>query len=198
MNAIETHGSTAAAHSPIGIEAAVCADIARRQALGIAKYGGTTVADNPLALRAWLQHGYEELLDAAVYMRRAIAEIDAEAGAEQWAVLADFAPGCVIYVAGPMTGFPGNNYAAFNAKAAELRAMGFIVENPAENPHPLSADGLRLPVCSSWQGYMRLALRQISRADAVYLLPGWRQSRGARVEHQLAVGMGMTLIGARA
>lgn len=62
--------------SPTGIEAAVCADIARRQALGIAKYG-TTVAQNPLELRAWLQHQYEELLDAAVYVKRAIAEIDA-------------------------------------------------------------------------------------------------------------------------
>jgi len=53
----------------------VCADIAKRQSIGIAKYG-TTVAENPLPLRAWLQHQYEELLDAAVYCRRAIAELD--------------------------------------------------------------------------------------------------------------------------
>lgn len=58
-----------------GIEAAVCDDIALRQALGIAKYG-TTVADNPLELRAWLQHAYEETLDKAIYLKRAIAEID--------------------------------------------------------------------------------------------------------------------------
>jgi hypothetical protein len=61
---------------PTGIEALVCADIARRQAHGIAKYG-VTVAANPLELRAWLVHLYEELLDGAVYARRAIAEIDA-------------------------------------------------------------------------------------------------------------------------
>ena len=60
---------------PTGIEALVCEEIARRQQLGIAKYG-TTVADNPLPLRDWLQHQYEELLDAAVYVRRAIAELD--------------------------------------------------------------------------------------------------------------------------
>ena len=63
---------------PSGIEAMVCADVAQRQAKGVAKYG-TTVADNPLVLRQWLQHQYEELLDAAVYCRRAIAEIDAQA-----------------------------------------------------------------------------------------------------------------------
>lgn len=60
---------------PTGIEALVCEEIARRQQLGVAKYG-TTVADNPLPLRDWLQHQYEELLDAAVYVRRAIAELD--------------------------------------------------------------------------------------------------------------------------
>ena len=60
-----------------GIEAAVCEDIAARQRLGIAKYG-TTVADNPLPVRAWLQHAYEETLDQAVYLRRAMAELDAK------------------------------------------------------------------------------------------------------------------------
>ena len=62
---------------PEGIEAEVCADIARRQQMGINKYG-TTVADNPLTLREWLQHALEEALDQAVYLKRAIAEIDAQ------------------------------------------------------------------------------------------------------------------------
>ena len=49
--------------------------IAKRQQLGIAKYD-TTVARNPLELRAWLVHSLEEKLDDAVYMMRAIEEID--------------------------------------------------------------------------------------------------------------------------
>ena len=60
---------------PEGIEADLCAEIAARQAKGIQKYG-TTVADNPLALREWLQHALEEALDQAVYLKRAIAELD--------------------------------------------------------------------------------------------------------------------------
>lgn len=63
--------------TPTGIEKIVCDDIARRQAYGIAKYG-TTVADNPLTLREWLNHAYEETLDKAVYLRHAIAEIDSK------------------------------------------------------------------------------------------------------------------------
>ena len=62
---------------PEGTEAEVCADIARRQAFRQNKYG-TTVAENPLSLRAWLNHAYEETLDKAVYLKRAIAEIDAQ------------------------------------------------------------------------------------------------------------------------
>ena len=61
-------------HQPIGTEAKVCADIAARQALGIQKYG-TTVQDNPLTLRQWLQNAYEEALDQAVYLRRAMDQL---------------------------------------------------------------------------------------------------------------------------
>lgn len=61
---------------PTGTEARVCGDIARRQQAGVAKYG-TTVEGNPLTLRRWLVHLYEEQIDAAVYTRRAIEKLDA-------------------------------------------------------------------------------------------------------------------------
>jgi len=60
---------------PTKTEAAVCEDITKRQQLGIAKYG-QTVAENPLMLREWLQHAYEEALDLSVYLKRAIEELD--------------------------------------------------------------------------------------------------------------------------
>jgi len=53
----------------------VIQDIAERKKKGLSKYG-TSVAQNPLVLREWLQHQYEELLDAAIYCKRAIQEID--------------------------------------------------------------------------------------------------------------------------
>ena len=62
---------------PTGTEGRVCNDIALRQWHGLAKYG-TTVEANPLTLRQWLQHAYEEALDQAIYLRRAIEQIDAE------------------------------------------------------------------------------------------------------------------------
>ena len=56
-------------------EALVCVDIRYRQQLGIKKYG-TTLAENPLSLREWLEHAYQETLDKALYLKRAIQEID--------------------------------------------------------------------------------------------------------------------------
>ena len=62
-------------NEPTGTELAVCEDIARRQALGVKKYG-TTVRENPLTLKQWLQHAFEETLDQAVYLKRAIEELE--------------------------------------------------------------------------------------------------------------------------
>ena len=58
---------------PTGVEAEVCADITARQALGVIKYG-QTVAENPLTHEQWLQHAYEEALDLAVYLKRAMTK----------------------------------------------------------------------------------------------------------------------------
>ena len=55
----------------------VIVDIMLRQQEGIKKYK-TTVAKNPLNLRQWLQHTYEETLDTAVYLKRCIQEIENE------------------------------------------------------------------------------------------------------------------------
>ena len=58
-----------------GTEGRVCKDIADRQIKGLRKYG-VSIEGNDLPLRDWLVHQYEELLDAAIYCRRAIEEMD--------------------------------------------------------------------------------------------------------------------------
>ena len=58
-----------------GTEYRVCVMIAERQMRGMEKYG-TTVQANPLTLRDWLQHALEESLDHAIYLKRAIEELD--------------------------------------------------------------------------------------------------------------------------
>jgi len=62
-----------------GTELSVIIDITERQQKGIGKYG-TTVSNNPLSLKEWLQHAYEEHLDACIYLKRAIGECDEPQG----------------------------------------------------------------------------------------------------------------------
>lgn len=89
------------------------------------------------------------------------------------------------YIAGPMTGLPEFNYPAFNEAARQLRALGFEVENPADNPPP---------PCGTWKGYMRLAVRQLALCDRVVLLPQWQDSRGACAEFSLAKDLGLQIL----
>ena len=62
-------------NGPTGTEKRVCELIAKRQQLGLNKYG-TTVADNPLSLRQWAQHALEESLDLSIYLARFIEQLD--------------------------------------------------------------------------------------------------------------------------
>lgn len=78
----------------------------------------------------------------------------------------------VIYIAGPITGVD-QYWRAFEAAEDELIALGFIPISPSRLP-----DGL------TDEQYARINLTTIDIADAVLFLPGWDESRGARLEHQ--------------
>lgn len=88
-----------------------------------------------------------------------------------------------VYVSGPMTGMPDFNYPAFNAAAAQLRAAGYEVVNPAE----LDANDTG-PM--TWEQYMRRDIKALMDCDGLALLPGWRNSRGALLESFLARALG--------
>jgi Domain of unknown function (DUF4406) len=90
-----------------------------------------------------------------------------------------------VYIAGPMTGLPGFNYANFNAIAKELRRLGCEVENPAENPDPPG---------KAWTGYMRMAIAQLVKCDTLALLPNWHTSRGADLERRIALEIGLRVV----
>lgn len=89
------------------------------------------------------------------------------------------------YIAGPMTGLPEFNYPAFAAAAKVLRDKGVDAVSPAELD-----DG---STGKSWDYYMRLGLRALLDCDEMVLLPGWEDSRGARLERQVAEALGMRI-----
>lgn len=91
-----------------------------------------------------------------------------------------------IYIAGPMSGYPGYNYAAFDAAERSLIATGrFNVLNPTSN-EPGGEPGTQ-----TWDWYLREALVQVAAAECVAVLPGWECSRGARLEVHVAHALAM-------
>jgi hypothetical protein len=89
-----------------------------------------------------------------------------------------------LYLAGPMTGLPSLNRADFIDAAVRLRFLGFDVISPVEL-NPPSRD---------WAAAMKVAIPALMRCDAVALLPGWENSRGAALEVQIARQCEMELI----
>ncbi|HHW2788208.1 TPA: DUF4406 domain-containing protein [Pseudomonas aeruginosa] len=94
-----------------------------------------------------------------------------------------------VYLSGPMTGIPDFNYPAFNAEEKRIRALGYFVENPAVNMVYRGAP---------WQTFMRDGIKRLMDCDILALLPGWERSRGANIERNLAITLGMHVVDADA
>lgn len=90
-----------------------------------------------------------------------------------------------IYVAGPMTGLPDLNFPAFNAAAAALRAVGWHVENPADHGEVEGAE---------WSDYLLHDMRKLGTCSAIFMLPGWSRSKGARLEMHVARETGLSIL----
>jgi Domain of unknown function (DUF4406) len=83
----------------------------------------------------------------------------------------------LIYIAGPMRGYPELNFPAFNQAAKLLAEDGYEVINPVDlNPDP-SADYIDC---------MRNDILSLCTCDAIYLLKGWQDSEGANNEYTVA------------
>jgi hypothetical protein len=103
-----------------------------------------------------------------------------------------------IYIAGPMRGYPNHNFDAFMDADKKLRrkwssAVGTIY-NPAQmdldegfDPSQTEDSKQHLKEC------MTRDLNAILKCDAIYMLPGWEKSEGAKVEHALAVYLGLKI-----
>lgn len=91
-----------------------------------------------------------------------------------------------LYLSGPMTGLPHHNRPAFERAARALRLVGYNVFSPAENGLSLDAE---------WSAHMRQDIRiMVQFCGAVATLPGWENSKGAKLEAHIARELGWTIL----
>ncbi len=93
-----------------------------------------------------------------------------------------------IYLAGPMRGYPEYNFPAFREAAAFLRAAGHEVVSPAELDDAIGGpEFATLNIKDTFRRDLDALLQQ----DAIVLLPGWTDSRGAILECHAAQVCGL-------
>lgn len=123
-----------------------------------------------------------------------------------------------IYLSGPMTGKPDLNRPAFDAAEKRLTAEGHFVINPH---HISELFGPAEEIAESFKSYyavmngilhdeldialskqegllarsvMSADLAAVRSCDAIYLLRGWENSRGAKKELAEALAHGLTIM----
>ena len=82
-----------------------------------------------------------------------------------------------LYVAGPCSGYPENNYPEFNRVADELELAGYDVVNPAT---------VHISGRYHYVDLLREDLRAMLECDGVAVLENWWESVGARNEVMVA------------
>ena len=87
-----------------------------------------------------------------------------------------------VYISGPITGVEFGNRFAFMAASCGLELCGYEAVDPSD---------VKLDDEASWSDYMRADLKLLLDCDYIYLLEGWEDSKGARLEHELAERLGI-------
>lgn len=88
-----------------------------------------------------------------------------------------------IYISGPMTGIKDYNNPAFMSASYDWQDAGFIVLNPVTLPEGLEQ-----------REYMDICLAMLRAADAIYLLKGYKNSKGAMAELAYAEKLELEII----
>ena len=91
-----------------------------------------------------------------------------------------------LYLSGPMTGIPNYNHELFDRVAKEFRDANFAVCSPAEF--------FDCDLTKERKEYMREAVKYLLEADTIVLLPGWEESKGARLEVGIATELDLIVV----
>lgn len=78
-----------------------------------------------------------------------------------------------VYISGPIT-FNPHYVQDFKDAETLIKMCGYIPLTPVGDKNPEY----------TWQDYMRRDIKLLMEADAIFMLKGWRISKGARLERK--------------
>lgn len=90
-----------------------------------------------------------------------------------------------IYISGKITGIENEAPALFEAAEFALKDSVNIVINPIKLPHKHA---------NTWEAYLREDIKALCDCDTIYMLKNWTQSKGAMLELELAMELGLKVI----
>ncbi len=102
-----------------------------------------------------------------------------------------------IYISGPYTA-ASREEEDINIAAAAIRASDYLRKGYAVFcPHTHSAIIDRehnVGNLLGWCDWLTLDLFWLAKCDAIHMLPGWENSKGAGIEHMMAKALGLEII----
>jgi hypothetical protein len=87
-----------------------------------------------------------------------------------------------IYISGPIKGIDNPKEIFYNAQI-KLEKEGFDVTNPFD-----------LLYSGTYEEYLRYDIRALTFCDSIFMLPNWKKSKGATLEHMVATMIGLKVI----
>lgn len=91
-----------------------------------------------------------------------------------------------IYISGKISGTDlTETRKRFAAVAKVTKKLGYEPVNPFENG---------LSEQDTWEAHIVKDIADLLQCKAIYMLQGWRESKGARIEHYIATEIGMPIM----
>ena len=83
-----------------------------------------------------------------------------------------------VYISGKISGLDIElAKKSFQEAENKMLELGYEVINPLKLPDNHD---------KSWESYMRVCITYLTQCDAIYMLDGWENSKGANLEYYLA------------